>query len=129
VSDGLLLVGDAAAAINPMTGEGLAMALRGAELAADAADRAMREARVARRHLAAYEHTCSAAFRDTWYASRFLQWIVRRPGLARALFRRVAVDPVLAARLVAVVSGGGRGRDLLAPEFLTRLALARGRHG
>jgi len=39
--DGLLLAGDAAGFIDPMTGDGLRYAIRGAELAADAAARAL----------------------------------------------------------------------------------------
>jgi flavin-dependent dehydrogenase len=126
VDDGLVLVGDAAAAINPMTGEGLAMALRGAELASDAVDRALRDGGVSKGNLASYERARAAAFGDTWRASRMLQWIVRRPRLAGALFRRVAGDPGLAALLLAVVSGQHPASVLSAPPFLARLAAVRG---
>jgi flavin-dependent dehydrogenase len=126
VEDGLVLVGDAAAAINPMTGEGLAMALRGAELASDAVERALRHGGTGKGNLASYERARAAAFGDTWRASRLLQWIVRRPRLARALFRRVAGDPGLAALLLAVVSGQQPASVLTGLPFLARLATARG---
>lgn len=102
--DGVLLVGDAAGTINPMTGEGIALALRGAELAAGAVDAALRREDTSRRALAAYERARAAAFRGTWMASRLLQWIVRRPRLAAYLLRRLGRDPALASRLLGVVS-------------------------
>jgi len=107
VDEGILLVGDAAATINPMTGEGIFMALRGAELAAEAADRALRQGATSRRALGVYERARSATFRDTWMASRLLQWIIRHPALASFLFRRLADDPRLASRLLGVVSDLG----------------------
>jgi flavin-dependent dehydrogenase len=126
VDHGLLLVGDAAGSINPMTGEGLAIALRGAELAAAAADAALRAGRVDRRSLAPYEAARSRAFSDAWRLSRLLQWIIRRPLVAGALFRRLAADPAAAGRLLAVVSGLRPSRDLLTPGFLARLLAAAG---
>jgi flavin-dependent dehydrogenase len=103
VADGLLLVGDAAAAINPMTGEGLYMALRGAELAADAADRALRRGMASRQALRAYERARTAAFGHIWATSRLFQWIIRRPHLARPLVQRLAGHPRLATSLLGVV--------------------------
>jgi flavin-dependent dehydrogenase len=101
--DGLLLVGDAAASINPMTGEGLFMALRGAELAAAAADRVLRGGVAPRQALRTYERARAAAFGAIWGTSRLLQWLIHRPGLARPLFSRLAARPRLATALLGVV--------------------------
>jgi len=121
VDDGLLLVGDAAGTINPMTGEGIALALRGAELAAAAADQALRQGRASRQALAAYDQARAAAFQDTWRISRLLQWIIRQPALASYLVRHLAEDPHLAMRLLGVVSGLRPAGDILRPAFLVRM--------
>ncbi len=121
VDDGVLLAGDAAGTINPMTGEGIALALRGAELAADAADRALRTGETSRRALAAYDRARRAAFGDVWRVSRLLQWIIRRPPMAAALFRGLARDPSLASRLLGVVGDVRPISDVLNAGYLTRL--------
>jgi flavin-dependent dehydrogenase len=102
--DGILLVGDAAATINPMTGEGIYLALHGAELAAAAADLALRGGRATRAALDGYERARTAAFRGIWTASRVLQWIIRHPRLVDPLFHRVARRPDLASALLGLVS-------------------------
>lgn len=125
VDNGILLVGDAAGTIDPMTGEGIALALRGAELAALAADRALLKGDLSHRQLADYEHARTAAFRDIWLGSRILQWIIRRPALASSLFRGLARDPASASTLLGVVSDLRPIREVLAPGYLARLLIPR----
>jgi flavin-dependent dehydrogenase len=125
IDDGLLLVGDAAGTINPMTGQGIAMALQGAELAASAADRALRRGQTDRRALAPYERARDRAFGGLWRMNRLLQWILCRPRIAAPLFTRLAGDPALASRLLAAASGLRPAQEVLAPGFLIRLLAAR----
>jgi flavin-dependent dehydrogenase len=122
VADGVLLVGDAAGTIDPMTGEGIALALRGAELAAAAVADALAAGPATGRALASYERARARAFADVWRTSRLLQWIVRRPRLLPVLVRRLAARPPLAAGLLAVVSGLQPASDMLAPRRLLELA-------
>ncbi|MGQ0549604.1 MAG: NAD(P)/FAD-dependent oxidoreductase [Armatimonadota bacterium] len=103
--DGVLLVGDAAGTIDPMTGEGIYVALRSAELAAQTADAVLARGDAVRARLATYETTRTAAFRNTWMVSRLLQRVIRHPRLAGLLLRRLAERPSLASRLLGVVSG------------------------
>ena len=123
---GLLLAGDAAGTLDPMTGEGIAVALHGGELAAESADAALRRGRVTCDALADYDLARTAAFRDTWRFSRLLQWIIRRPGLCAPLFRHLAADTGLATVLLGVVSGTRPARDVLSLRFVTSLLASRG---
>ncbi len=74
---GLLLVGDAAGFIDPMTGDGLRFAFRGAELTADVA---LRELSGACADAAGeLERRRAAAFRGKWRLNRALRALVASP--------------------------------------------------
>lgn len=102
--DGVLLVGDAAGTIDPMTGEGICVALRSAELAAQTAHAVLAQGDAVRASLAPYDVARAAAFRNTWRRSRLLQRVIRHPRLAGLLLRRLADRPGLASRLLGAVS-------------------------
>ncbi|MDR7537741.1 MAG: NAD(P)/FAD-dependent oxidoreductase [Armatimonadota bacterium] len=126
---GVLLVGDAAGTVDPMTGEGIALSLRGAELAADAVDRLLRTdtgQAPSARSAEAYERARKAAFAGTWRLGQVLQWIVRQPNLWPALFRRLCSEPRLAAQLLGAVSGLVAAQEVISPGFVIRLLRARG---
>jgi menaquinone-9 beta-reductase len=82
---GLLLAGDAAGFIDPMTGDGLRFALRGGELAADAALRELQSGVPAHAELAAARRR---EFSGKWRLNRALRLVVGSPravGLATAV--------------------------------------------
>ncbi|MDR7416063.1 MAG: NAD(P)/FAD-dependent oxidoreductase [Armatimonadota bacterium] len=99
---GILLVGDAAGTVDPMTGQGVYLALRSAELAAGFIDRFLRTQDL--RALADYDQIRRKAFRRMWAIARILQWGVRR-GLARRFMRCLVDSPTLASWLLGVVGG------------------------
>ncbi len=73
---GLLLAGDAAGFIDPMTGDGLRFAIRGAELAAEAALRELETGRAGHLELAAARRR---EFAGKWRVNRALRAIVASP--------------------------------------------------
>ncbi|HEY2942411.1 MAG TPA: NAD(P)/FAD-dependent oxidoreductase, partial [Vicinamibacteria bacterium] len=100
---GALLVGDAAGFYDPFTGEGITLALRSAELAAEVADRCLRAASSrALRVLPEYDRVRHAATRHKFRFNRLLQAVVGRPWLANAAVRRLARRPDLADRMVGI---------------------------
>ena len=74
---GLLLAGDAAGFIDPMTGDGLRFAIRGAELAAAAALRELETGGPAHADLAAARRR---EFAGKWRMNRALRALELRPG-------------------------------------------------
>jgi flavin-dependent dehydrogenase len=122
VAPGVLLVGDAAGTIDPMTGEGLAVALRGAALAAEAAAGFL-AGEPWGRMLRGYELARARASADTWRLGRLLQWVVRHPNLAAWLLRRLARDPAGATALLAAASGLRPANEVLSARFAARLAI------
>ena len=88
---GLLLAGDAAGFVDPMTGDGLRFALRGGELAAH-------EALYALEHGPASAHVRLLAarrreFAAKWRFNRTLRWLAGSPGAVRAAGYGAAVLP------------------------------------
>jgi flavin-dependent dehydrogenase len=118
---GALLVGDAAGFYDPFTGEGVTLALRSAELAAEAAEDALQSGNLER--LAGYAERRRAATCDKFQFNRVLQQIVGRPWLANLVARRLMARPRLANRLVGVAGDFVPARGALGAAFLRELLL------
>jgi geranylgeranyl reductase family protein len=124
VTDGALLVGDAADFFDPFTGQGLFAALRGAELAGAALDAALRRPEpVTRGALAAYGRARWAAFAGKWALERLIAVGIAWPALAERVIGRLARRPALAAALVGACGNVLPARRVLAPPALVAMLL------
>jgi len=96
--DGLLLAGDAAGFIDPMTGDGLRFAVRGGELAAAAAMRALEHGwtGVHQQHAAARR----AEFSQKWRFNRALRALVASPRALDLAAFGARVAPVALRRVI-----------------------------
>jgi len=112
-SGGVLLVGDAAGFYDPLTGEGVFSALRGAELAAETAARAVRAGDCSVAALAEYARARRAVFAGKARVTRALQLIVRRRRLANLTARLLTRRPALLDLLMGVVGDYAPPRALL----------------
>jgi len=122
---GVVLVGDAAGFYDPFTGEGVTLALRTAELAADAVAAALdRPSTSPLPRLVGYERARDAATRDKFRFNRVLQVAVGRPDVANAVARRLARRPDLADRLVSIAGDFVPARTAFGARFLLDLLLA-----
>jgi menaquinone-9 beta-reductase len=79
IADGALLVGDAAGYYDPFTGQGIFRALRGARLAAAAADDALRRGDTSAAALRTYEGARRAAFAPGERVQRIIEAATSRP--------------------------------------------------
>src|SRR5262245_32550502 len=116
---GALLVGDAAGFYDPLTGEGVFSALRGAELAAEPAARTLRAGDCSAAALAAYTRARHATFAGKARVTRALQMIVRRRPLANLTARVLVRRPALLGLVMGVVG------DYVPPRALVGGLLAR----
>jgi flavin-dependent dehydrogenase len=122
---GVVLVGDAAGFYDPFTGEGVTLALRTAELAAEAVDAALdRDASASVPRLVAYERAREAATRDKFRFNHLVQVAVGSPVAANAVAHRLARRPDLADRLVSVAGDFVAARTVLGLRFLWSLLSA-----
>ncbi|HZR98897.1 MAG TPA: geranylgeranyl reductase family protein [Chloroflexota bacterium] len=118
---GWLLVGDAAGFLDPFTGDGVYEALRGGELAAAVAVRALAAADLSARALAPY----ARRRRQTFGAKRRLGWLlqvfVHQPALLAYALRRLNARPALGRPLSAALGDFGDAAAALHPAYLCRV--------
>jgi flavin-dependent dehydrogenase len=97
--DGLIVAGDAAGFVDPMTGDGLRFAVRGGELAAAAAFEALQHGwRGVHQRLAANRRR---EFAPKWRFNRALRSLVASPAAVRAAGMGARLSPGLVRALVA----------------------------
>jgi flavin-dependent dehydrogenase len=116
---GVVLVGDAAGFYDPFTGEGVTLALRTAEIAAEEADRALRKGQAG--DLRAYDRRRHEATRDKFRLNRLLQRVVAWPELSNFVARRLSRRPDLADRLVGIAGDFIPARSALGLGFVYEL--------
>jgi len=118
--DGVLLVGDAAATTDPLTGLGVSFAVTGGLAAADAIAQAF-----ARRDLSAP----ALAVYARWHRDRLgglrailhlASWLPRTR-LIEPLARAWQRDPALAARFLGVLADAAPAREVLNPHYIARV--------
>ncbi len=116
----VLLVGDAAAHVDPLTGQGIFLALRGAELAAGAAVAALAHDATAAA-LRGYIRARRLEFGSIFLVSRLLQGLAFCPAVVHRATRRMAVHPDLGTRLIGAVGNVEPAGSVLRPGFLARV--------
>lgn len=122
---GALLVGDAADFFDPFTGEGIYAALRGGELAAQAAFEYLHDADPLRTDpLRAYDHARRAEFGGKWWVERLIGASVAWPPAVNRATRRLAARKPLADLLVGVIGDFIPAAQVLNASYLARVFLA-----
>jgi geranylgeranyl reductase family protein len=118
---GWLLVGDAAGFLDPFTGDGVYEALRGAELAAAVAARALAAGDVSGRALAPYAHLRRQVFGAKRRLGWLLQVFVHQPALLAYALRRLEARPAQGRRLSAALGDFGDAAAALQLPYLCRV--------
>jgi geranylgeranyl reductase family protein len=119
--DGFLLVGDAAGFLDPFTGEGVFRALRGAELAAEVADRALRRGDLSAPSLAPYARARRAEFWAKELVCLLIQGFLVWPPLLDYALRRLERRRRSGDLFGAVLGDYWPAADALRPAFLWSL--------
>jgi len=120
---GAALVGDAAGYVDPVTGEGIFFALKGAQLLADGLARALHARRNDAGALAGYVRARSREVDARCRLATLIQRGLRRDAVVRAAFALLEARPRLADLLVSLVGDYVPLRELWRPS-VWRAALA-----
>lgn len=112
VADRAILVGDAGGYLDPITGEGIALALQSACWAAEVVDAALRCDDLSARRLTPYHMRLERALRHYKILTRTLLYLIRHDRLAAFIFRRLARCPELYSSLLAINCGVRSFMDL-----------------
>ena len=102
---GAVLVGDAAGFVDAITGEGMSLTLRSAEIAAEVLSEALHRDALGARDLAVYSRRRHRAGRDMTWLTEGVLWGLRQRWLARRVVRSLDAHPQLFSRILAVNSG------------------------
>jgi len=128
-ADGLLLVGDAAGQIDPLTGEGIQFAMEGAEIAAGTLFESFARGDLSAAFLARYHARWMRAFGDDFAWSRRMSLLTARyPWLLDAsaeVARRRGIEFFL--DWAKIMTGDAPKRDLLRPGLAAAMAVEVGR--
>jgi 2-polyprenyl-6-methoxyphenol hydroxylase-like FAD-dependent oxidoreductase len=124
VADRAVLVGDAGGYLDPITGEGMALALQGACWAAEVVDDALRRDDLSAARLLPYHARLERALRHYKILTRAVLRLTRRGRLAAFIVRRLACCPELYASLLAINCGVRTFWDLRLTDLL-RFVLGR----
>ncbi len=125
--DRAILVGDAAGFVDPLTGEGMHLAIVSAQQAAECAVQALQRRTLKRAAFASYERARICTFLEKRLFHRSLQWLIRRPALLDSLARRLLLCDSSRCRWLEVISDLLPARRLLAPSFWWPLLAVRPR--
>jgi 2-polyprenyl-6-methoxyphenol hydroxylase-like FAD-dependent oxidoreductase len=124
VADGAALVGDAADFFDPFTGEGIYSALRGAELLAETAGKALAaeaDGPVSAAGLAGYRRARRRTFAGKWAVERLIGYGMLAPALFDRVVGRLGRRAGMADTLIGVTGDFVPARRVLNPLFLARM--------
>ena len=124
VVPGGLLVGDAADFFDPVTGDGILSALRGAELVAETMGPALGQpGPVPGEALRSYRRRRREVFAGKWIMERVTRWLMHSPWFFNRTVARLGRHEDMAHAAIGVAGGFVPVRDLLKPSFLARVVL------
>ncbi len=105
VTDGAVLVGDAAGFVDAISGEGMSLTLKTAAIAAEVLSRGLRSGGLSARDLRPYHVRRGRTSRDLMRLTEIILWGIRHERLAHRVVSNLAEDPALFTRILAVSAG------------------------
>lgn len=122
-ADHVLVVGEAAHLVNPLTGEGIAPALLSGQTAAEHMRRALERGNFSAAALAPYGYDIRSRYALDHRAALWLRRLLSCPGMVNRIIRNARGDKELALALGLVIIGVTSPTTLLKPSMLVRYLL------
>ena len=108
----LLLVGDAAGAVDPVTGQGITVALKDAQLAGRILKERLQEDRLSEQDLCEYTRLRNGYFRPAVQLAQMLLCVVQHPFLARQTLKALSRNHALRQKVLTLATTLGAGNFL-----------------
>ena len=100
----LLLVGDAAGAVDPVTGQGMTVALKDAQLACQVLKERLQEDRLSEQDLSEYTRLRNGYFRPSFQLAQMLLCAVRHPFLTRQILKALSRNHALRQKVLTLAT-------------------------
>ena len=100
----LLLVGDAAGAVDPVTGQGMTVALKDAQLACQVLKERLHEDRLSEQDLGEYTRVRNGYFRPSFRLAQMLLCAVQHPFLGRQTLKTLSRSPILRQKILRMAT-------------------------
>ena len=120
-SDHILLAGETAGLVNPLTGEGIAASMESGEIAAESALKALKQGNFSKTGLGEYGTELKNHFNTDWKTARLLRKITGMPRQLDRLVINLNARPELGLRIAKVILGFYSPKSILTPEFFLKL--------
>ena len=120
-ADNVLVAGEAASLVNPLTGEGIATALESGELAARHARRALESGDCSTAALAAYGRELHRRYGRDHRAARILRRLLSIPWVTNRVVRRAQRDPDFALLIGYIIIGVTPPPTVLRPASILKM--------
>ncbi len=120
-ADGVLLAGDAAGLVDPLTGEGIGNAMLSGKIAAAVAGEALRSRDASARFLRRYDARLWQMMGREFLLARLLQRVIARPWAVNAVVRCARLNGAFARLVHSVILAPGGKQDLLSLRGLRRI--------
>lgn len=118
IGDGVLLAGDSAGLINPLTGEGIAYALESGEQAALAMKTALDKGDVSAKALRPYQDHLSKHFHMDHRFYELTRQVLTKNSLMDRFTSKCAKHPELGAKFISIMMSTAKPSSLLNPRML-----------
>ncbi len=122
-ADHVVVVGEAAHLVNPLTGEGIAPALVSGQAAAEHIHKALERGHFSAAALASYGDDIRSRYAADHRAALWLRRLLSRPGVVNRIIRKARGDKDLALTLGLVIIGVSSPTTLLKPSMVFRYLL------
>ena len=117
----LLVAGDAAGLVNPLSGEGISSGMESGEIAARHILGILSDGDFSEARFAAYSRELIAHFQPDWRAARLFRQVLKAPQLINAIFRRMGQDRERALMFGYLLLNHIPQREFLKPRKLLKL--------
>lgn len=118
----LILVGDAAGALDPITGEGLSISLKSSLLAAQTIISVFESGDFGAKPLKAYHRSRLKSIRELSLLTRLVLWLSQHPKVAHKIIANLGEQPQTFSKLLGIAAGS-YGVSSLTPRDACRIVL------